>query len=72
MADELAKIVYTQGTIPPDVFSRDLLEPSVNLNVGAGVEAPAPEPVDAIEAFLTAIELMEVEQLSRHPSQPFN
>jgi len=29
-ADELAKIVSTRGTVPPDAFSRDLHEPSVD------------------------------------------
>jgi hypothetical protein len=60
-ADELAKIASTQGTVPPDAFSRDLLESSVNLSAGAGVEAPAPEPIDAVEALLVAAEVMELE-----------
>jgi len=38
-ADELAKIASTRGTIPPDAFSRDLHEPSVDLGSGAGVKA---------------------------------
>ena len=38
-ADELAKIASTRGTIPPDAFSRDLHEPSVDLGSGAGIEA---------------------------------
>jgi len=41
-ADELAKIASTRGEVPPDAFSRDLHEPSVDLGSGAGVEtAPA-------------------------------
>jgi hypothetical protein len=28
--DEVTKIASTRGIIPPDVFSRDLLEPSVD------------------------------------------
>jgi len=39
-ADELAKIASTRGTIPPDAFSRDLLEPSVDLSTGANVDGP--------------------------------
>jgi hypothetical protein len=64
IADELAKITSTRGTIPPDMFSRDLLEPSVDLGTGAAFEAPAPEPVDTVEALLTAAEVMEVKQPS--------
>ena len=71
-SDELAKIASTRGTIPQDVFLRDLLEPSVNHSAGAAVEAPAPEPVDTIEALLAAAEVMEVKQISRHPSRPFD
>ena len=41
-ADKLAKIASTRGRVPPDAFSKDLHEPSVNLGLGAGVEtAPA-------------------------------
>jgi len=29
--NELAKIASTRGTVPPDAFSRDLLEPSIDL-----------------------------------------
>ena len=68
VTDELAKIASSRGTVPPDAFSRDLLEPSVDLIAGAAVEAPALEPVDTIEALLTAVEVMEVEQPSSHPS----
>ena len=42
VADELTKIASTRGTVPPDAFSRDLHEPSVDLGSGAGVDvAPA-------------------------------
>ena len=71
-ADELAKITSTRGMVPSDAFSRDLLEPSVDLNTAASVEASAPEPVDTIEALLAAAEVMEIEQPSRHPSRPFD
>ena len=71
-ADELAKIASTQGTVPPDAFSRDLLEPSIDLGAGASSKTPTPEPADAIEALLTAVEVMEVEQTSQHPGQPFD
>jgi len=49
-ADELAKITSTGGTVPPDAFSMDMLEPSIDLGMGAGIETSTPEPTDAIEA----------------------
>jgi len=71
-ADELAKIVSTQGTVPPDAFSRDLLKPSISLGVGASVETSTPEPTDAIEALLTTEEVMEVDQTPQCPGRPFD
>ena len=68
-ADELAKVTSTRGTVPPDAFSRDLHEPSIDLGTGANVEAPTPHPTDAVEALLTAAEVMEVEQ---RPGRPFD
>ena len=61
-ADELAKITSTRGIVPPDAFSRDLHEPSVDLGSGAGVEAAPTQQTDTIEALLIAGEVMEVEQ----------
>jgi hypothetical protein len=37
-ADELVKIASERTTVPPNVFSRDIYQPSVNLN-----GAPEPE-----------------------------
>jgi len=68
-ADELANIASTRGTVPPDAFSRDLHEPSVNLGTGADIETPTPKLTDAIEALLTTAEVMEVEQ---RPGRPFD
>ena len=53
-ADKLAKIASTQGTVPPNAFSKDLHEPSVDLGTGASAETTAPKPTDAVEALLTA------------------
>jgi len=61
-ADEIAKIVSTRGTVPPDAFSRDLHETSVNLGTGANAETSTPKLTDAVETFLTVAEVMEVEQ----------
>jgi hypothetical protein len=41
-ADELAKIASGQTTVPPDVFSRDLHQPSVKTD-----DAPEPEKASA-------------------------
>jgi len=68
-ADELAKIASTRGTVPPDAFTRDLHEPSVDLGSGAGVEATPTQQTDTIKALLVAAEAMEVEQ---RPSRPFD
>jgi len=60
-ADELAKIASTRGTIPPDAFSRDLHEPSVDLGSGADVETTTLRQTDSIDALLAAAEVMEAE-----------
>jgi hypothetical protein len=41
--DELAKIASGQTTVPPDVFSRDLHQPSVKID-----DTPEPEKVSAL------------------------
>jgi len=68
-ADECARIASTRGTVPPDTFSRDLHEPSIDLGSGAAVETAPVQQTDTVEALLMAAEVMEVEQ---RPSQPFD
>ena len=68
-ADELARIASTQGTVPPDAFSKDLHEPSVDLGSGAGVETAPAQQIDVVEALLMAAEVMGVEQ---RPGGPFD
>ena len=68
-ADELAKIASTQGTVPPDAFSRDLHEPSVDLGLGADVKTTTLRQTDSIDALLAAAEVMEAEQ---RPVRPFD
>jgi hypothetical protein len=41
-ADELAKIASGRTTVPPDVFSRDIYQPSVKLD-----DAPEPDETSA-------------------------
>jgi hypothetical protein len=43
-ADELAKIASGQTTVPPDVFSRDLHQPSVKTDDTPEPEAPSAQP----------------------------
>jgi len=66
-ADELAKIASTRGTVPPDAFSRDLHEPSVDLGSGASVEAAPAQQTNTVETLLMAAEVMEV-----WPGRPFD
>jgi len=68
-ADELTKIASTQGTVPPDAFSRDLHEPSVDLGLGADVKTTTLRQTDSIDALLAAAEVMEAEQ---RPGRPFD
>jgi len=68
-ADELAKIASTRGTVPPDAFSRDMHEPSIDLDSGADVETTALQQANVIEALLAAAEVMEAEQ---RPGRPFD
>jgi hypothetical protein len=59
--DELAKIASSQTTVPPDVFARDLHQPSVNIRVDGGADGPSLEPPPKAEAPLTRAEAMQVE-----------
>jgi ribonuclease HI len=43
-ADELAKIASGRTTVPPDVFSRDLHQPSVKIDDTPEPEAPSAQP----------------------------
>jgi ribonuclease HI/transposase InsO family protein len=43
-ADELAKIASGRTTVPPDVFSRDLHQPSVKIDDTLEPEAPSAQP----------------------------
>jgi ribonuclease HI len=43
-ADELAKIASGRTTVPPDVFSRDLHQPSVKIDDTPEPEAPSTQP----------------------------
>jgi ribonuclease HI len=47
-ADELAKIASGRTTVPPDVFSRDLYQPSVKIDDTPEPEAPSAQPRDTL------------------------
>jgi hypothetical protein len=51
-ADELAKIASGRTTVPPNVFSRDIYQPSVKLN-----DAPEPEGTSAAEGEALRVEI---------------
>jgi hypothetical protein len=60
-ADGLAKIASSQTTVPPDVFARDLHQPSVNIRADEGADGPSLDPPPEAEAPLTMAEAMQVE-----------
>jgi hypothetical protein len=57
-ADKLAKIVSNRTTVLPDVFSRDLHEPFVNLGMTEGVDGLTLDPPPETEAPLTRAGVM--------------
>jgi ribonuclease HI len=68
-ADELAKIASSQTTVPLDVFTRDLHQPSVNLREDGGVDGLSLDPPPEAEAPSTGAEAMQVEG-STPPANP--
>jgi ribonuclease HI len=60
-ADELAKIASSRTTVPPDVFARDLHQPSVNTRADGGADGPSLDPPPEAEAPLTGAEAMQAE-----------
>jgi hypothetical protein len=59
--DELAKIASSQTTVPPDIFMKDLHQPSVNVRADRGVDEPSLDPPPKAEAPSTGAEAMQVE-----------
>jgi hypothetical protein len=68
-ADELAKIASSRATVPPDIFARDLHQPSVNIRADGGVDGPSLDPPPEAEAPSTGAEAMQVEG-STPPANP--
>jgi hypothetical protein len=68
-ADELTKIASNQTMVPPDVFTRDLHQPSVNIRADRGVDGPSLDLLPEAEAPSTGAEAMQVEG-STPPANP--
>jgi hypothetical protein len=60
-ADELAKIASSRTIVSPNVFARDLHQPSVNTRADEGVDGPSFDPPPEAEAPSTRTEVMQVE-----------
>jgi hypothetical protein len=67
-ADELAKIASSRATVPPDVFARDLHQPSVDLGSEGGVDGLSLDPQPEAEAPSIGAEAMQVEG----PAPPYD
>jgi hypothetical protein len=63
-ADELTKIASSRTTVPPNVFSRDLHEPSIDLGMIEGVDNLLLDPPPKAEAPLTGADVMQMEDSS--------
>jgi hypothetical protein len=68
-ADELTKIASSRTTVPPDIFVRDLHQPSVNIRADGGVNGPSLDPPPKVEAHSIGAEAMQVEGLTP-PANP--
>jgi hypothetical protein len=60
-ADELAKIASSRATVPPDIFAKDLQQPSVDLRPDGGDDGTSLDPPPEAEAPSTRAEAMQVE-----------
>jgi hypothetical protein len=68
-ADELAKIASSRTMVPPDVFARDLHQPSVNIRADGGVDGPSLDPLPEAKAPSIGAEAIQVEG-STPPGNP--
>jgi hypothetical protein len=59
--NELAKIASSQTTVPPDVFTRDLHQPFVNIRTDGGADRPSLDPPPEAKAPSIGVEAMQVE-----------
>jgi hypothetical protein len=63
-ADELAKITSNRATVPPNIFSRDLHQPSVNARMTEGADSPLLDPPPEAEAPSIGADVMQTEGLT--------
>jgi hypothetical protein len=56
--DELAKITSSQTIVPPNVFARDLHQPSINIRADEGADGPSLDPPPKAEAPSTGAKAM--------------
>jgi hypothetical protein len=66
--DELVKITSSRTTVPPNVFTKDLHQPSVNIRADGGVNGPSLDPPPEAEAPSTRAEAMQVEGSTHQPT----
>jgi hypothetical protein len=64
-ADELTKIASSRTTVPPDVFARDLHQPSVNIRADEGADRPSLDPPLEAKAPSTGAEAMQAKGSTR-------
>jgi hypothetical protein len=55
------KITFGQTTVPPDIFSRDLHKPSVDLGTIEGVDGLSLDPPSKAKAPSTGADIMQTE-----------
>jgi ribonuclease HI len=67
-ADELAKIASGRTTVPPDVFSRDLHQPSVKIDDTPEPEAPSAQP--KVPSAQSEVPSAQSEASSARPEAP--
>jgi ribonuclease HI len=59
--DELAKIASSRTTVPPDVFTRDLHQPSINIRADGEADGQSLDPPPKAEAPSIGAEAMQAE-----------
>jgi hypothetical protein len=60
-ANELTKIASSRAMVPPDVFARDLHQPSVDTGAIRGADGPSLDPPPEAEAPSTRAKFMQTE-----------
>jgi hypothetical protein len=51
----------SRATVPPDIFARDLHQPSINTRASEGADGPSLDPPPKAEAPSTGAEVMQTE-----------